>query len=76
MTDKGILEIHFKEHGRSLLIVVEVPLPVDETTVLLHLLSSYEGKRVGIDVDWTTKESDLLWPQISALGITDVTWNQ
>lgn len=75
MAAKGILEINFQEHGKPLLIVVEAPPPTDETTVLLHILSAYEGKRMGIDVDWTTKGADKLWPQIAALGITDVTWS-
>lgn len=75
MAEKGILEIKFKEHGKPLVIAVEVPRPADETTVLLHILSAYEGKRMGVDVDWTAKGADRLWPQIAALGITDVTWS-
>jgi hypothetical protein len=74
MVDNGFLEIKFKENGKPLVIVVEVPLPVDETTVLLHILSTYEGQRLGVDVDWTARVPDRLWPQISALGIEDVTW--
>lgn len=74
MAEKGILEIKFKERGKPLVIAVEVPIPSDESTVLLHILSAYEGKRTGVDVDWTAKGSDRLWPQIAALGITDVTW--
>lgn len=74
MAEKGILEIKFKELGKPLVIAVEVPPPRDETTVLLHILSAYEGNRKGVDVDWTAKGSERLWPQIAALGITDVTW--
>lgn len=76
MAEKGLLEIKFKEHGKPLLMVVESPLPADETTVLLYILSAYEGKQIGIDVDWTTRDSERLLPQISALGITDVTWSK
>ncbi|WP_055128638.1 hypothetical protein [Pseudomonas mediterranea] len=75
MGEKGILEINFNEHGKPLVIAVEVPLFADETTVLLHILSAYEGKRMGVDVDWTVRGSDRLWPQINALGITNVTWS-
>ncbi|MGX5726139.1 hypothetical protein ACWKWZ_13985 [Metapseudomonas otitidis] len=75
MTKKGKLHIKYTLDGRRLEIVVDGPYGADEATVLLHILSTYEGPRLGVDVDWTVKGTDRLWPQAKAIGVSDVAWD-
>lgn len=74
MRHKGILQISYKENGSPLVMIIGAPLGMDECAVLLHVLQGYEGRRIGVDVDWTATDVERLRPQVAALGITEVEW--
>lgn len=74
MAEMGKLQIRYVDKGRALVMLLDAPLGADESTVLLHILSSYDGLRIGVDVNWTATGVERLRPQVEALGITDVSW--
>lgn len=75
MSEKGTLVISFRQGDRDLQILQDmVPLHASEETVLYHLLSSYQGTRMGVDVNPDARGVERLRPQVKALGISDVTW--
>lgn len=74
MREKGTLVVNYKQNGQPKELVLEVPLGADESTVLLHILSNYNGPRLGIDVHPHATGVERLRPQVKEIGVTDVEW--
>lgn len=73
MAQIGRLIIGYQDNGKPQLVMVSAPLGADESTVLVHILHSYEGNGVA-DVDWTARDVETLRAQVDELGISAVTW--
>jgi hypothetical protein len=72
MRESGILKISYMKLGYSMEFFVAAPLSAigDEYTALFNILRQYENRR-NIDTELTEEQ---LRSKVTALGITDVTW--
>ncbi|MBB2884473.1 MULTISPECIES: hypothetical protein [Pseudomonas] len=75
MDESWMLKISYKEHGlpREVFITTPIGARADEYAALFNILRDCE-KRKGVAIDLAVTGAEQLHPQVTALGITDVTW--
>jgi hypothetical protein len=75
MSENRMLKISYKELGYPLELFIAAPLhsKADEYAALFNILRQYENQK-NVDINLTAIGAEQLRPQVTALGITDVTW--
>jgi hypothetical protein len=75
MSENEMLKISYNEFGFPMELFIAAPLHAraDEYAALFNILKHYEHRK-DVDVDLTAIGAAQLRPQVTALGITDVTW--
>jgi hypothetical protein len=75
MKKHGMLKIIFKKRGRPIQMFIATPFraSADEFTVLLQILQRFEIRK-SINIEGNATEVLQLRSRVTALGISNVTW--